>query len=360
MKKSRQKKYARKFEEARQKFKIIANEKFKKSFQVKDISLLMQNLRRKEGYKFDLNKNFIFRNKITDEIIMGRLNDIHFLDDICEGVQFIITNLKSNQKETLNTAMYTHSQIELNEIYFFQKKTPLTLADIDLKQKNSVSENSYIFLDKENNKIIKPVLKTKLPNSLALLKNFKERDIFIKNKGELNITRCVDVLEANNLSDYELIFSNSDISEKQEQKQLDYKIDKLIIRPKTINLTIHKDRRFQKSEYQIIEWLINKNLLTYLYLKKPVNNVEIGYIQKISLNEQNFENHLKNNKNNDKETLVLKNIFGKEIKIPYNKIELIIFDYTSAMIQIKSETSFSSRLGYKLLKKFKPERILIT
>ncbi|MCK4286750.1 MAG: M48 family metalloprotease, partial [Candidatus Lokiarchaeota archaeon] len=197
LKKSSQKNYAQKFEEARQKFKIIANEKFKQSFQVKDISLLMQSLRKKEVYKFDLTKNFIFRNRITDEIIIGKLNDIHFLDDICEGVQFMITNLKSNQKEIINAAIYTHSQIEFDETYFFQKNTPLTLADIDIKQKNTVIENSYIFLDKENNKILKPILKTKLPNSLALLKSFKERDIFLKNKGELNISRCVNVLEAN-------------------------------------------------------------------------------------------------------------------------------------------------------------------
>ena len=172
----------------------------------------------------------------------------------------------------------------------------------------------------------------------------------------MNISRCVNVLEANDLSEYELIFSNSDISEKQEQKQFAYKIDKLIIRPKTINLVIHKDRRFRNSEHQIIEWLINKDLLTYLYLKKPVNNIEIGFIQKIN---RNFENSKKGGDRN-KETLTLKNIFDKTIEIPYNKIELIMFEFNSAMIQVKSETSFTSRLGYKILKKFRPERIIIT
>ncbi len=316
----------------------------------------MESLRRKERYKFDLTKNFIFRNTITDEVIIGKLNDIHFLDDISEGVQFIITNLKSNQKEILNTAIYTHSQIEFDETYFFQKNTPLTLADIKIKKNNKDIENSYIFLDKENNKILKPILKTKLPNSIVLLKNFKERDIFFKNKGELNISRCVNVLEANDLSEYELIFSNSDISEKKEQKQFGYKIDKLIIRPKTINLTIHKDKRFRKSEYQIIDWLINRDLLTYLYLKKPVNNVEIGFIQEI---KRNFKNSKKDGDSN-KETLILKNIFDKTIEIPYDIIELIMFEFNSAMIQIKSETSFTSRLGYKILKKFKPKRIIMT
>jgi len=30
------------------------------------------------------------------------------------------------------------------------------------------------------------------------------------------------------------------------------------------------------------------------------------------------------------------------------------------MIQVKSETSFTSRLGYKIMKKFKPKRIVMT
>jgi Zn-dependent protease with chaperone function len=356
LKKSKQKNYAQNFEEARQKFKIIANEKFKQLFKIEDIALLMENLRKKEVYKFDLTKNFIFRNTITDDIILGKLNDIHFLDDLGDGRQFIITNLKSNQEEILNTAIYTHSQIELGETYFLRQNTPLTLAEINIKKTKMVNEKSYIFLDKEKNKITKPVLKTKLPNSLVLIQNFKDRDIFFKNKGELNISRCVDVLEANNLSEIELIFSKSEKSEEKEQKQFAFKIDKLIIRPKTINLVIHKDTRFRKSEYQIIDWLINRDLLTYVYLKKPVNNVEIGFIQEM---QRNFKNSKKEGDSN-KETLFLKNIFDKTVEIPFDIIELIMFEFNSAMIQVKSETSFTSRLGYKIMKKFKPKRIIMT
>ncbi|MBA7517889.1 Protease HtpX [subsurface metagenome] len=359
LKKSKQQKYAKKFEVARQKFKIIANKKFKETFEIKDIPFLMENLRRKEVYKFDLNKDFVFRNKITDDIILGKLNDIKFIDDISESEQFVITNLKTNQKEFLNSSIYTHFQIDLNETYFLEKKIPLTLIDIDLNRNNH-NGNFLIFLDEENNKILKPILKTKLPNSIAFIKNFKEQDIFFKKKGELKISRCIDVLDASEIKGYELILTNFEITKNHEQKHLKYVIDELIIKPKRITLPIHRDRKFRESELQIIKWLINKDLLSYIYLKKPVNNVEIGFIRKINLKPQNIENYHKKTENNDKETLVLKNIFGKEIKIPYNKIELIIFEYTSAMIQIKSETSFSSRLGYKILKKFKPERILIT
>ncbi|MFX0080238.1 MAG: M48 family metalloprotease [Candidatus Hodarchaeota archaeon] len=356
LKKSKQQKYAKKFEIARKKFKIIANRKFKEKFNVKDIPILLENLRRKELYKSELNKDFIFKNKITDEIRIGRLNDVQFLDDISDSEQFIITNLKTNHKEFLNSSLYTHYQIDLNETYSFAKNNLLTLIDIKLNRNNH-KKSTYIFLDKEKNKISKPILKTKLPNSLAIIKNLKEQDIFFKKKGELKILKCIDVLDTNEINGYELILSNFESTKNEGKKHLKYNINELIIKPKRITLIIHRDKKFRESEVQVIKWLINKDILSYIYLKKPVNNVEIGFIKKINLNTQNFVNHTENI---DKDTLLVKNIFGKEIKIPYNKIELIIFDYTSAMIQIKSETSFSSRLGYKILKKFKPERIIIT
>ena len=359
LKKSKQQKYARKFESARQKFKTIANSKFKETFEIENIPFLMENLRRKEVYKFDLNKDYIFRNKITDEVRVGKLNDIQFLDDISESEQFTITNLKTNKKELLNSSLYTHVQIDLNEKYFFGKNSPLTLIDIDLNKKNH-KESSLIFLNEKKKKLLKPILKTKLPNSLALIKNLKEQEIFFKKKGELKISRCIDVLDAEDLENYKLILTNFETRENDEPEYLKYALKELIIKPKRIAFTIHRDRKFRESEVKLIKWLINKKLLSYIYLKKPVNNLEIGFIQKININLHNFGKNLKKDENNEVETLFLNNIFGKEIKIPYNKIELIIFDYTSAMIQIKSETSFSSRLGYKLLKKFKPERILIT
>jgi len=45
--------------------------------------------------------------------------------------------------------------------------------------------------------------------------------------------------------------------------------------------------------------------------------------------------------------------------VPFNQIEMIYFEYNTALIQLKSETSVSSRLGFRILKKFKPESILI-
>ena len=110
----------------------------------------------------------------------------------------------------------------------------------------------------------------------------------------------------------------------------------------------------------MINWLSKKQLQSYIFLKKPVNNLEIGYIKKINVEIQNIYKKPTRAKSNNEGVMIVKNIFEKEIKIPYNKLESINFEYNSALIQVKSSTSFSSRLGYKILKKFKPKRVIMT
>ncbi len=63
---------------------------------------------------------------------------------------------------------------------------------------------------------------------------------------------------------------------------------------------------------------------------------------------------------NEEDNILIKNIFNKQKKIPFKKLEVIYFEYKSAVIQLKSSTSLTSRLGYRILKKFKPERIIMT
>ena len=357
IKKSKQKKYAHKFEKSREAFKRIANDKFKELFQIDDISLLMVDLKRKELYKYELNKDYVFINKITDEIILGHLENVRFIDDICESDQLIIINLKTNRTQYLESSLYTRNLIDLNEIYFLHKDNPLILTDINLKAGQN-KKGFYVFLDKDKNQILKPILKTKLPNSIGLIKNLKGNDIFLKLKGKLNILTCSKISTANNYDEYKMTLSNYNAIKNQDQEILNYSLKDLIIRPKNIYLPITKDTDYRKSELEVIRWLIQNHVLTHIYLKKPVNNLEIGFIKRIIFKSSDLKTQTKEEK--EKNTINLINIFGNEIKIPYYKIDLIAFEYNSVMIQIKSATSISSRLGYKILKKFKPERIIIT
>ena len=99
LKKSKQKKYGKLFEKSRQNFNSIANAKFKEYFQLENISDLLEKLQRKETYKYVLNKDYIFVNKITDEIIFGHLENVIFLDNISSSDQLAIRNLNTQENE---------------------------------------------------------------------------------------------------------------------------------------------------------------------------------------------------------------------------------------------------------------------
>jgi len=352
LKKSKQKKYAKIFEDPRQKFKDLTNKKFKEYFKIDDISQLLDSFERKEIFKYDLAKDYIFTNKITDEIILGHLIDITFLDDLCASDQFKIKNLKTLEIEILDSSLYSRHLIDLNAEYYLQKSTPIILKDVILHE-NKKKNNSYLFIDDKNDEIHKPILKTKLPNSVETIINLANMEVFLKEKGKLRIMKCENVSRANTLAEFKLKLSD-------ENETLTYIVNELIIRPRNVYLTTSKDLSHKKSEEEILFWLERQKVLINISLKKPVNNFETGYLQNIEMGIN--KNNVKTKKQGKKEiiSLEVKNIFGKEIHIPYKIVESLSFEYNSAMIYIKAATSFSSRLGYKILKKFKPQKIIIT
>jgi hypothetical protein len=352
LKKSKQKKYAKIFEVPRQQFKNLTNKKFKELFKVDDISQLLDSFERKEIFKYDLAKDYIFTNKITDEIILGHLIDITFLDDLCASDQFKIKNLKTLEIEILDSSLYSRYLIDLNAEYYLQKSTPIILKDVILHE-NKKKNNSYVFMDDKNDEIHKPILKTKLPNSVETVINLANMEVFLKEKGKLRIMKCENVSKANTLAEFKLTLSD-------DNGTFIYTVNELIIRPRNVYLTTSKDLSHKESEEEILFWLERQKVLVHISLKKPVNNFETGYVQNIEMGIN--KNNMKTKKQRIKEitSLTVKNIFGKEIHIPYKTVESISFEYNSAMIYIKSAMSFSSRLGYKILKKFKPQKIIIT
>ncbi len=354
LKKSKQKKYAKKFEIPRKEFKIIANEKFKELFKINNISSLMVKLRRKELYNFELQKDYLFKNHITNELILGKLDDIQFIDDITDSVQFIITNLKTNQKNSLNSSEYSRNQYKLNAQYYFGKGLPLTLVDVVLSEENKIG--SFVFKDKDINQIKKSIKKTHLPISIAQIIKFKNQDVFLKTKGSLKIFKCLNIIPAKKLEDFQIELSRK---KHTDNKSIKYSFNDLIIRPYKIYLPISRSSNFRESEVEMIKWLSKKQLQSFIYLKKPVNNLEMGYIQKIDFEPKKIEKNQIRTQQHEY-NLVIKNIFGKQITIPFKKLETIYFEHESVVLQIKSEISLTSRLGYRILKKFKPERIIIT
>jgi Zn-dependent protease with chaperone function len=352
LKKSKQKYYAKIFEDARKKFKVIANEKFKEYFHIEDISAFMRNLNRKELYKLELGKDYMFKNKITDEIVIGKLKDVKFKDDICDTDEYIVNDINNNNEILLNSSLYTKSRVDLEGQYFLRKEGTLNLVDIELNEDKK--NGKYIFLDKEGRKIFKN-LKKKIPNSIGLIKEFSNNDIFFIIKGEIRIVKCLNVNISDNFKESELSFS--EIHQHDGNKTIQYKLKDLIVKPKNIYIQIRRNEMFRKSELNVINWLIEKQLRTFVYLKKPVNNLEIGYIQDIKISIKDSKKKSNKEKSENSNNISMKNIFGEDIKIPYNSLEVLLFQFNTAIIQKKSETSLFSKLGYLIVRKFKPEKI---
>jgi len=345
LKKTSQKKYAILFKDARIKFKKIANEKFQEFFGVKSISMLMEDFGRKEIYKYDLSKEFIFRNKTTDDLIIARLERIDFNNDVCDTDQFIILNIKNRSVSKIDASLFKKIPINLHGKYFLEKDTALLLTDIKLD--NTSTTGQYIFTDKNNKTLSKQIKKTKLTIPVDVIKDFIDHVIFLKEKGALRILKCTDVKIAKTFDESEILLV--DPNEQTNSSKLKFK--DIIIKPRKIYLPISRNQLFRDSELNLINWLSHNQIRTYIYLKKPVNNFEIGYVQEIKKESEN-------NQISHDLYLKVKNIFGKDIKIPYKSLESLSFEYNTGVIQRKSETSIASKLGYKILRKFKPDRII--
>jgi len=349
LKRSKQKKYAKKFEQAREKFKKIATEKFKEFFEVDNISKLFESLERRKIYQLAIGNDFIFKNLINDELIVGKMEDVVFHDDICDLDYYIVRDFDSGNILELKAALYNKLKIALNQKYVIENKL-LTLKTIKLNEDKK--DGFYVFIDERNNSVIhKSINKIRLPNSIDIIEDLKNNEIFLKSQGILKIFKVKDIISADKFDDYEIEIY-SEFNEENDIVRL--KLKELIIRPFQIYFPISRTKNFRNFEFQLINWLIQNRIRAFIYLKKPVNNLEIGYLEKLELN---------NNKNNIESNqminyIIIKNIFGKNVKIPYNSLEIISFEYKTAMIQKKSETSFASKIGYRLIRRFKPQKVI--
>ncbi|MHA1376734.1 MAG: hypothetical protein ACTSR7_20835, partial [Promethearchaeota archaeon] len=349
LRKKTRKKYAEKFRKADNEFKKLANQKFMELFEISSVPTYLNGLQRKELFKYEIGKDYMYKNKISDEIIVGRLEDVDIVDDICDPDRYIVIERESNQKTSLDSSQFTEKRIIFNGTYFIDKLTPLKLHEIkinDDKKKGIIN-----FLDVENNIISKEINKLKLPLSVDILKNYNNSDVFFKERGVLKINKCITINPAMRLDEFKLEFQDDDSSLKY-----DYKLTELIIKPKNVYLVISKTKSFRTSELKILKWLKQNEIRTLISLKKPVNNVEIGYLLDMNLGDVNDESK-QIKKEHDNESILIKNIFKKEVKIPYKTIDYLSFECNTGTISKKSETSLINKFGYKIMKKLKPDKI---
>lgn len=348
LRKKTRKKYAEKFRNADNEFRKLANQKFMELFKINSVSTYLNGLQRKELFKYDVGKDYIYKNKISDDFIVGRLEDVDIVDDICDPDRYIVIEQGSNQKRSLESSQFTEKRIIFNGTYFLDKNTPLKLQELKINknQKSGVIN----FLDEENKLISKEIDKFKLPLSVDIIKNYLNLEIFLKEKGILKINKCKTINPAVTLDEYKLELQDDDSSLTN-----DYMLSELIIKPKHVYLVISKTENFRASEIKILKWIKQNEIRVLISLKKPVNNIEIGYLLDIFLSNLNEESK-KNKKGND-EFILIKNIFKKEVKIPYKTIDYLSFEYNTGTISKKSETSLINKIGYIIMKKLKPDKI---
>jgi Zn-dependent protease with chaperone function len=358
--KSKQIKYAKKFSKARKNMQRIATQKFKNYFNIEHIGEWMRRLDRKKKYKLDMNKEFNFRHYISKKIIVGKLIDVEFQDNICEPEYYIVKNLKTGERQTLNAALYSKKKVHLNDTYYIDKQR-LLLKDINLK--DSHTEAEYLFSNEKGDIIKKTVEKTNLPHPLSFLESFKHQDIFFRIKKEIHIYKCTNVKSSKdgeigeNALRLELKAKN-DFGD-EDLDEISISIKDLLIFPQKVQFSISKNGNLKDFELLLLKWMKDNRIHAHFYLKKPVNNLEMGYIQTIPF----YSLPLKKSKNvnavgNNDPEIIIYNIFHQKKHIKLNQLDFIHFQWHTAMIQKRNELSLLSKFYYKIIQKIKPARII--
>ena len=354
LRKSKQQKYATLFEGSRNQFRKIALNKFKEQFRVENLSNFLNQIKRKEIYQLDLGKQFLFKHKIDATYKIGTLLDVKFQNDICDKDIFIIRVLFNHEVDELNASFYEKSPISLDDQYYFENDGLLTLINIELS--SDQRNGKLIFLDADQNEISKELSKIKLPYPISFIKNLKEKDVFFKLKGGLNIYSCQNVEILANIKDSYLELQKKNSNGRDNN--IISKLKELIIKPRTIYLLFRKSKLSREDELAFINWIKSKQLRSYIQLKKPVNNIEIGYFIDLKLKFKPKEPETKQELDEKESHILVKNIFNQLVEIPYKTIELISFEYNTALLQLKTDTSIFSKIAYKLMKRFKPQKII--
>ncbi|TXT63357.1 MAG: Protease HtpX [Promethearchaeota archaeon] len=356
LRRSKQRKYANVFLDARQKIQQIATKKFKEHFQIDDITLFLEEINRKERYKMDFGEAFLFQHLISKEIIIGTLMDIQFNDNICEPESYVVQVFKNGEIKALETSLYSKKRICFENTYILNNQR-LMLKDIELLDSNTKAH--YIFSDIHGNIEKKAVNKTKLTYPLEFIESFEDHEIFLKQKGEIDILKCRSITSDQNNKIIITLDSNSALDPNDNPHLVTIDLDEIIIFPYRVQFSITNKTKLKKSARILLEWIYKTNQRTYFYLKKPVNNIEVGYIKEIintsinsSLKKHSFEEL--NNMIKIKILTIFKEI--KEIEV--SQIDMISFKYKTGMIQKREELSIFTKLFYKLLKKLNQESII--
>jgi len=363
LKKSKQKKYAKLFENERAKFNDIANEKIKSKFAINNISSFFEEIELKEKYKLEIDNTFLFKNKITGKMKFGTIKDLEIKDDFSLPFNYEILNLINKNIEHLNPFLYTKTRVSIGNRYRFKDNEPLKLRKVKLDKDQL--DGIYIFLDENNEQLKKRISETKLPLSLEFITDFQNKTVFLNSKGNLKILNCLNVENHNLNNSYILELVNIKNAETLEKLKL--KLEDIIVHPYRVQYEIGMGEELKEDTLPLMEWLQANEINVHFYLKKPVNNIIFGNITAIKKDavSNRGSNYKKETKKGDKTINEEKLRYDLEIKTMFNQIEslnltsldFLSFKYQTGTIEKKDESSIFSKLFYRTYQYLKPEKI---
>lgn len=439
MKTKKKMEFAKKTKDAREKFLNIAQIKFKEEFGISEMKNLYDQFKLIEQNSMIKGDSYIITSNYTGERKFVKFLGYEYSNSI--GTTFLYKMIEiskdgkdlpdspSNKPVVIDPSDYTLTRVKVGEKYVIPKEGVYELISCDVnsdvpskkdkkerkkwakeqkkkqkKDKNYESKvypktGEYIFIknnsDKSNKSnendglIKKPIKHFKLPFPITEVDGYVGKQAYYGTKGTLKVVNLSNV----QIGSYNEKIKNVEVSVSlidSEDVEKVIKTPNLLIRRKGLGIELHKDKELFKYEEKIIDHLISGNYIATIYLKKPINNEETGYIEaiipnlktpdkessettkegdteKVNKNEgkkgKAKENNNKKNEStirwNLKSGIEFTNLMGNKMQIPYTDIEFITFVDDALYFANLAESSFSTTIGYKYQKRKDPSTIFL-
>jgi len=398
--------FASHFQRAREMYRAMANTKFKSMFGIENYAVYLQSQKKKEIFENLIGEIYLHVDALNYTIGIGKLNDIQINDEVCSpySYQFTAIDVKVPDNERFSEEVpqiieynRTHLmdktytifpeslkliEIEFGAVYQLSRRVkailvavkidpqlPMKLAKLNseaipvkkrykLFKKYLRQHLTYYFLDenyagkgekklekKENTKpnLIVKNWRYKLKFNLNAILEAKGKDIFLLERGTLQLLHLKDIESGEKKYDYRLRCVHIG-----SQEELFYSLNEILVKKDEFGLQFHTENENFNDEIKILTYLKYNHTRTTIYLKKAINNVETGYINSIFVDEVNPK---------ENSFLVVKNVYGNEIKILLKKIETMVFSFRTIGIINKSKMSIAERFMQKILYWTNPQEI---
>jgi Zn-dependent protease with chaperone function len=382
--------YSRTMKAAREKYRKMANKKFKSMFGIENYAAYLEFLKKKEVFDIKLNKVFLHVDEENFSVGIGLLRDLKIEDEVCEPYNYIFSPIdlispkegESNvnaekiiQYNTTHTSSKTYivpedtvklKELEFGAIYQLSKNKNAVLISVkvdpllteevsklsqdpkDIKKSHKQFRKllkkyiKYYFLDEEGN-LIEKKWRYKLKFNLNSIYHAKDEKIFLKERSTLQLLRLKEIQPNPSKFNFNMVCENN-----QTGKEEIFPLKSTLVIKDEFGLNFHSDSDDFDDERRILEFLKEETTRITMYLKKAVNNMETGYINSIFYDSENPK---------ENSYLILRNIHTNEIEIPLKKIETIVFSFDTIGIMRKEKLSLAERFIQKVVYWTHPEQV---